>query len=59
MSGRTVFAEEEAIQRATREAVVEIDPPWDNVTVVRKMAALKLYHDWIWSKSHDCHMITL
>ena len=49
VSGRTLFVEEESVERATRPVIIQCDEPWDNVTVVKKMAAIKLYHDWIWS----------
>lgn len=54
MRGRTILAEEEAIARATRNIVIRLDPPWSNVTVVKKLAALKLYHDWDWRELPVC-----
>ena len=50
MRGRSILAEEEAIERATRNILIRVDPPWASVSVVKKLAALKLYHDWDWSE---------
>ena len=50
MRGRSILAEEEASARATQSIVIRLDPPWSNVTVVKKLATLKLYHDWDWCK---------
>ena len=54
MRGRSILAEEEAIARATRNIVIRLDPPWSNVTVVKRLAALKLYHDWDWRERPVC-----
>ena len=54
MRGRSILAEEEAIKRATQNIVIRLDPPWANVTVVKRLAALKLYHDWDWSELPLC-----
>ena len=54
MRGRSILAEEEAIARATRNIVIRLDPPWSNVTVVKRLAALKLYHDWDWRERPMC-----
>jgi hypothetical protein len=48
LNGRTLFVEEESVERATRPITIQCDRPWNDVTVVKKMAALKLYHDWTW-----------
>ena len=54
MRGRSILAEEEAIKRATQNIAIRLDPPWANVTVVKRLAALKLYHDWDWSELPLC-----
>lgn len=43
--GFLIGAEQEALQRAKRSSIVEIDEPWENFTIERSMPSLKYYHD--------------
>nr|XP_002730876.1 PREDICTED: UPF0378 protein KIAA0100-like [Saccoglossus kowalevskii] len=43
--GRLVGAEQIAAQRAKREGVISLDPPWCDAIVQRSMPPLKFFHD--------------
>lgn len=44
--GRLVGAEQEAPRRAKRGVVIDLGPPWGEITIERGMTALKFYHDF-------------
>ncbi|XP_065055102.1 bridge-like lipid transfer protein family member 2 isoform X3 [Rhopilema esculentum] len=49
ISGKLVGAEQTGSPLSTRDAVVNIDEPWGDLTVKKNMPALKFYHDFNWN----------
>eukprot|EP00794_Sanderia_malayensis_P014359 gene14357-15855_t len=45
LSGTLLGAEQNGPEKSTREAIVHIDSPWDNMVVKKNMPPLKFYHD--------------